>query len=295
MQDFYEEEHTDILPRVVWARKRPSLPWLFGAALTLSTAVTLTLTSRHAMHARERDRTRALEHEAAAIGRAVDLAVRTAHQRADRIASTPMLRAAILTDAATVADLMRSEFKLMIAPGEVIELFQLRDANLETLIRWPAGAAALPVIKDGDITIVHLDGTGPRVIVGSHIERLKDGAGYDSATSGAFALSTPVDLTAIRRRLAEHAAEATLAQSGESGTSIHLVERSAAADGLVQLAVPSSTARLTLTVAPAPVTGHGGWVIGLRNLALAAGVVMLIVFGLVFAPQLTRLKRLWQF
>jgi hypothetical protein len=229
------------------------------------------------MHARERDRTLALEHEAAAIGRAVDVAVRTAHQRADRIASTPMMRAAILTDAATVADLMRNEFKLTIAPGEVIELFQLRDANLETLIRWPASAAALPVVKDRDITIVHLDGTGPRVIVGSHIERLKDGAGYDPATSGAFALSTPVDLTAIRRRLAEHAAEATLAVAGAS---IHLVERSAAGGELVQLAVPSSTAELTLTVAPAPVTGHGGWVSGLRNLALAAGVVMLIVFGL---------------
>jgi len=287
MQDFYEEEHTDILARVMWARKRPGTPWLFGAALSLTVGVVLTMSARRATHMREHETVLALAHEAAEIGRVVDAAARAAHQRADRIANTAMMRAAILTDAATVADLLRSEFKLSAAPGDVLELFQLRGADLETLLRWPAAAAALPVVMD-DVTIVHLDGAGPRVIVGAHIDRIKDGVGYDANVSGAFVLSTPVDLRPICQRLSDHATEATLAEPGES---LQLVHRSSPAIGdLVQLTVPSRTAPLTLTVAPAPPAGRGGWIAAVRNAAFALGGVMLIVFGLVFASQL-RSKR----
>jgi hypothetical protein len=102
-QDFYEEEHTEILARAVWARKRPSLPWLFGSALSFAVGVALTMS-----------------------------------------ANTTMMRAAILTDAATVADLLRSEFKLGIAPGEVIELFQLHaDGRGRAADRTASRAAAL--------------------------------------------------------------------------------------------------------------------------------------------------------
>ncbi|HEX7843787.1 MAG TPA: hypothetical protein VF469_40210 [Kofleriaceae bacterium] len=283
MQDFYEEEHTEILARVVWARKRPCLPWLFGAGLSFAVGVALTMSARRATHIREHETALAIEHGAAEIGRAIDAAARSAHQRVDRVANTAMMRAAILTDAATVADLLRSEFKLGIAPGEIIELFQLRGANLETLIRWPTAAAALPVVTDPSVTIVHLDGAGPRVAVGAHIDRLKDGDGYDASISGAFVLSTPVDLQAIGQRLSEYATEATLA---ESGRSVQLVHRSSAVTGdLVELAVPSRMAQLTLTVAPAPPTGHGGWIAAARNAAFALGGVMLIVFGLVFMSR----------
>lgn len=286
MQDFYEEEHTEILARAMWARKRPSVPWLFGAALSFTVGIALTMSARRATHIREHETALALQRAAAEIGRRVDAVAHAAHQRADGVANTAMMRAAILTDAATVADLLRSEFKLGIAPGEVIELFQLRGANLETLLRWPAAAGALPVVKDDDVTIVHLDGAGPRVVVGAHIDRLKDGAGYDASVSGAFVLSTPVDLEAIRQRLAEYATEATLAESGKS---VELVHRSSPLTSApVQHAVPSRMAQLTLTVAPAPPTGHGGWITAVRNAAFALGGVMLIVFGLMVMPRQSR-------
>jgi hypothetical protein len=199
-----------------------------------------------------------------------------------------MMRAAILTDAATVADMMSSEFKLQLAAGEVVELFQIHDSKLEMLIRSPA-TAALPAVKDRGVTIVQLDDRGPRVVVGAHVERLKDGAGYDSDKAGMFVLSAPVDLAAIRQRLSEHAVDATLV---ESGTSVHLVHQSPVTAGeLVRLAVPSRTADLTLTVAPKLNGHHARWIAPARRATFGLGALMLIVFALIFVVRRPRPRR----
>src|SRR6185295_6457558 len=105
MQGF-EEEHTEVLARVVWARKRPSLLWLVGAGISFMTAIGATALSAQLARSDLRAAAAALEREAIEIGRTVDAAVRAAHDRADSMARAPMLRAAVLTDAATVADLM---------------------------------------------------------------------------------------------------------------------------------------------------------------------------------------------
>lgn len=285
MQDFYEEEHTEILARVAWARKRPSMMWLVGAGLSLTVAVAITVFLTRPL---ARETTLELEREAVDIGRAIDAAAQAAHQRADIIANMPLLRAAILTDAATVADVMKNELNLRLAPGEQVELFQVHEGKLEALLRQPA-SARLPPIPDPGTTIVQLDERGAHVIVGADVARLKDGAGYDAHTAGKFVLSAPVDLLAIRRRLAEHAVSATLAES-ETGTWFPLVRMTPAPGGeLVQLAVASRTAQLTLTVAPQSALHHARWITSARRATFGLAALMLLAFLLMFA-----LRRSWK-
>lgn len=284
MQEF-PEEHTEVLARVVWARKRPSLWWLIAAGLSFMISGAVTVLAMQVARSHERATALALEREATEIGRTVDAAARAARQRADSIASTPMMRAAVLTDAATVADMMRSEYKLELAPGEVAELFQIDDASPASLFRSPATAAALPTLHDRSATIAHLDASGLRVVVGAHIDRFKDGIGYDSHKAGMLVLSAPVDLAAIRRQLSERAVDATLA---ESTASVHLVHRSLAAGDVVRLAVPSETVDLTLTVAPLLTGPHMPWIAPLRNASLGLGALLVIAFTLILALRRPR-------
>ncbi|HEU4734781.1 MAG TPA: hypothetical protein VFT22_43115 [Kofleriaceae bacterium] len=278
MQDFFEEEHTEILARVAWARKRPSMMWLVGAGLSLTVAVAITLFQTRPF---EREVTLELERDAVDIGRAIDAAAEAAHQRASIIAHMPILRAAILTDAATVADVMKNELDLRLAPGERVELLQVHDGKLDTLLRLPA-SASLPSIKDRGTTILELDERGAHVIVGAHVARLKDGQGYDANTAGMFVLSAPVDLAAIRRRLSEHAISAALADLDRS---VWLVHQPPGPGGeLMRLTVPSRTAQLTLTVAPETALHHARWLasarramFGLFALTLLAFLVMCVV------------------
>ena len=277
MQELWEE-HTEVLARVVWAHRRPSALWLVGAGVAFSVATAVTVFAPQQTHTIAQTTLLALDREAAEIGRAVDATARVAHDRAAAIAGTTMMRAAILTDAATVADMMTSEFRLELAPGEIVELYQSHDATLETLIRVPETAAALPRRKD-DTTTIQLDSSSLRVVAGAHIERLKDGAGYDAAKAGLFVLAVPVDLGAISRRLSEHAVDATLS---ESGPSVHLVRQLAVAAGeLVRIPVPTRTGKLTLTAAPRLTTARVRWVDVVRTTALAVGGAMLIAFTVI--------------
>jgi hypothetical protein len=286
MPEFYEEEHTEVLARVAWARRRPSLLWLAGAALSFTVAFAITLLAPQRTGFRSAE-IQALQREASEIGRAVDAAAHTARKRADAIANTAMIRAAILTDAATVADVMASEYKLALSPGEVVELYQIQGARFEPLIRLPQTAGELPRITDRERTMVHFDGVDLRVVVCAHIERLKDGVGYDAHTAGMFVLSTPVDLAGVRRRLTDREVDATLA---EHDIAVHLVRRSPVAVGeIVELPVPTKIAKLTLNVAPGALAGRrAGWISPLRNASYSLGALSLIVFAVIFALRRAR-------
>src|SRR5215470_7609731 len=118
MQDLFEEEHTEVLARAVWTHRRPSTRWLGGAAMWFTAAIAITMCAPHSTHTLAPATIAALKHQAAELGLTIDAAIGAAHQRAQGVASTSMMRAAILTDAATVADVMKSEFKFQLAPGE---------------------------------------------------------------------------------------------------------------------------------------------------------------------------------
>ena len=68
-----------------------------------------------------------------------------AKQRARSIAMSPMLRAAIVTDAATVQDLLRSEPTFAVATGETMELHQGREKTSVLLARVPNDARPIGV------------------------------------------------------------------------------------------------------------------------------------------------------
>jgi len=289
MPELFEEEHTEVLARAVWTHRRPSMRWLGGAAMWFTSAIAITLCAPHSTHTLAPATIAALEHQATELGLTIDAAISAARQRAQGVASTSMMRAAILTDAATVADVMKSELKFQLAPGEVVELFQINDGQIDTLIRMPATAPALPKIRARDVSMVDIDGAGLRVIAGAHVDRLKDGEGYDARTTGMFMLSSPVGLEAIRQQIAQYAEDATLVDASRT---IRLVHQQSGPPGhTLSLAVPTEAAKLTLTVVP-QLTGHRApWLDLARNISIVLGALMLIMFALMLALYRRALRR----
>jgi hypothetical protein len=289
MQELFEEEHTEVLARAVWTHRRPSLRWVGGAAMWFTAAIAITMCAPHSTHTLAPATVIALEHQASELGLTIDAAVRAAHQRAQSVADTPMMRAAILTDAATVADVMKNEFKFQLAPGEVVELFQIHDGQIDSLIRMPATARALPRVQDRDVAMVEIDGASLRVVAGARVARIRDGEGYDARTTGMFMLSSPVGLEALREQIAAYAGDATLLDAGRA---IHLVHQpSASAGHTLSLPVPSEAAKLTLTVVP-ELTGHRApWLDLARNISIVLGALMLIMFALMLALHRRKVRR----
>src|SRR5204863_962005 len=143
----------------------------------------------------------ALDGDAEKLAGLIDGEVRAGQLRADAIAAMPMLRAAIETDAATIADMASSEFILSPRPGEVLELFQRQDGQdhaMASMLRIPAAGAAIQPL-DGQRPRIASDGNALTVTVGAPIVKHAAGVG------GAVAIAVPLDLGLIRRRLAEHA------------------------------------------------------------------------------------------
>ncbi|HEX3473672.1 MAG TPA: hypothetical protein VHT91_01460 [Kofleriaceae bacterium] len=302
MPELFEEEHTEVLARAVWMHRRPSQRWLAGAAVWFALAIAITMCAPHSTHTLAPATVAALEHQATELGLTIDAAARAAHQRAQSVANTPMMRAAILTDAATVADVMKSEFRFQLAPGEVIELFQIHDGQIDSLIRMPATAPALPRIAARDVARVEIDGTGLRVIAGAHVDRLKDGEGYDARVAGMFMLASPVGVEPIRQQIAEYADDATLVDPTEGSAprpalldasrAFHLVHQASDTPGhTLSLAVATEVAKLTLTVVPR-LTGHRApWLDLARNISFVLGALMGIMFALMLALHHRELRR----
>ena len=135
------EENTDLLPRVVWARRsaRFTIGGLFAAAAIAGATFAVPASPRIEPNAELVVRAQAID-----LATALDATARTTHERSDQIAEMPLLRAAILTDARTVGDLVASkEFTLQPLAGETMELFQLDGDQVTSLVRTPPSAAPL--------------------------------------------------------------------------------------------------------------------------------------------------------
>jgi serine/threonine protein kinase len=147
----------------------------------------------------------------AAAARAAELLSVTAHAarlRLDGVATAPMLRAAIGTDTATVADLINNEMLFTANAGEALEVFQLRGEAATSLLRIPTSAAPLSWHKGREAGAVSVGGA-LAVQVGAPV------AGYDGAVVGGLVLSTPVELSALRDALAGHVTAASLRGLGQ--------------------------------------------------------------------------------
>jgi len=276
-QDLFESEHTEVLARVVWARKRPSLAWLLVAALTFAGAVAITLLAPRPESV-ERSTIKSINAIAVELGKAVDATAAAAHARVGKLAEANVMRAAILTDAATVADVLHDELKVSMASGEALEVFQVHDGKTQSLIRMPSTGASLPTVKDKDVAIVHISDGAVDVVVGAPIEQLKQGEGYATDRSGEIVLAVPVDLDAIRGHLAEHAKAALLEVAGASHP---IVPASQSGTG-IRVKVPSNTAELSLAVVPMSTSHRATWLNPVRYGVAGTGALMLLVFALLF-------------
>ena len=193
----------------VEAPKHASSAWLVGVALAALVGGGEVV----AEHALVKD-TRA-EHVAAINGAvdkvasALDEASRSAHLKADGIATSPILREAITTDAQTMKDIITNEHVFSVAAGETIEVFQLRGGDAVSLARLPSTAAPLKPLKGGE-TRVDVVNQHAFVVAGSPIAAATVGA------AGVLAVAVPVDLSSPARAIAGHVTVASIEGVGGS-------------------------------------------------------------------------------
>ena len=266
---FPEDEHTDLTPRIVQAERRANLVWLVGAIGALIAAGGVTFVASD-------DKTTpvAVEIEAQRIAAAIDLSAKSAHVQADGVAMTPMVRAGIETDAATMADIARNEIHLALNPGETLELFQSRGKTTQTLLRWPPSATAVQRI-DGRETRLENSGKGSlHVVAGAPIE--PQGQRKTDA-SGEVAIAIPVDLAPTRQRLSELVLEASLVGVGPP---LALVpHRGGPGIRLMAVVRPSADWHLpAMTLAATVANKRPRWIDPARYGFVGLGAAMLVMF-----------------
>jgi tRNA A-37 threonylcarbamoyl transferase component Bud32 len=184
---------------------RPArLPWLVAALVVGGIGGGLVYLENQMAVEGDRTMAAALVNDAQTLGGLLDSEARAARLRADGIATLPMLRAAIETDAATLRDMFRSELPFAPKPGEVLEVFSVRDGRpAASWYRIPDGAAPLQPGAGNQIRIAS-DGAKLTVVASADIARRQSGTG------GVVALSAPIDLAAFGKRIAEHVQSATI-------------------------------------------------------------------------------------
>jgi hypothetical protein len=255
--------------------------WLVGAAIAGLVAVVVSVANQMITSAADHAAAGELSADVERVASAFDAAARSAHMRADGIATTPMLRAAIETDAATLHDLAHSEMVFIAGAGEALEVYQFTGDKPTSLLRIPKTAQALPPLRGRD-TRIGADGRGVTVLASAPI------SGYRAGVAGGIVISTPVDLAAVRRALEDHTVGASLTGMGSA---LVLVEPHGDADAApVRLALPSSgdwtSGAAALSVIPKPAAGLT-WARPVR--AASGGLSVLLLLG--FVVSLVRRNR----
>lgn len=265
-------EATQIIARPR-APRRARYAWLISAGAAFAAAGIVTIA---APAPAPPPSTAVLTADAAAIATAIDATAMAARDRITAVAEMPVLRAAVLTDAATVHDLVTSEIQLAPGPGEMLVIDQLRGDQRTTLLHLPATAPPIAPLAAGELRLAPgIDG-GLALIVAAPIAPYAD----DAKVSGAIAIAVPVDLELAVSRLPRHAAEATLTGAGQP---ITLVARPAGVDGAAPIDVdvhPTSGTSPALHLRVIPPASGAPWKNPLRLACCGLGVAMLLGFAI---------------
>ena len=270
------EEHTEIVPRVVFARRRRAVAFLAIAVLALGVAAaTLVLPHQHRVAQATKN---ALAADAQKLGVILHATLKQTKDRAEGFAGTPVLEAGILTDAATVADIVKTEYRLKTRPGETLELFQVRGDNIASLVRVPPDARPIAFLVHRRTRLENRNGLA--VVVSAEV------APYNNTAelSGQLAVAVTVPLAELR--LSQFALDASLVNGGApiplvganpAGTSEPLD-----ADHALTLPVPLDpkwqVGPLALYAVPVMTPYYPSWVLPVRYGALALGVIFLCTF-----------------
>jgi hypothetical protein len=273
------EEHTEIVPRVVLARRRRAVLFLAFAAFAFSLgAASFAIPKQRRVDPATKD---AIAADAQQLGVILHAALNQTLDRAEGFAGAPVLEAGILTDAATINDIVNTEYRLKTRPGETLELFQIRDGLVTSLVRVPAGGQPIMLAKGGKRARVE-NRSGLAVVVSAEVAPYK----ATPALSGQLAVAAMVDVSKLS--LATNTVEANLVGAGPP---IPLVAKRGSGDAItmpVPLDAKWQTGELTLHAVPVMSTYHPAWVLPLRYGALGLGVVFLCTFLVAFRGALRR-------
>jgi hypothetical protein len=223
----------------------------------------------------------ALASDAERVSSSFEACARSAHMRADGIATTPMLRLAISTDGPTLRDMANTEMLFTAEAGETLEVFQFRGNKPSSLLRIPKTGAALQPLT-GRETRVTSDGRGITLTASAPI------SGPNGGVTGGLVISTPVDLTSLRRSLDDHAMRASLTGLGDELTLAG--PRDGAWLSPLKLIVPSSTAwsggAVTLIATPRKAAGLAwAWQVRTMSGGLAGLLLVGFVVGIARRPR----------
>jgi serine/threonine protein kinase len=225
---------------------------------------------------------RDLDMAAEKIVSALETSLRTARARAESMATSPMVRAAIHTDGATLRDLAEDEAVFRVGKRETIEVFQARDGQSVSALRLPSHAVALPA----------LDADESRLVAREHELRLVTSAPIAAkGIAGMIELEVPIDLASAKRAFAEHATWVILTGAGEI-TIVPGTPASEAEQMKISVAVPDELAATPLIVVaaakPRP-TAELGWLGPVRYAGFAgAGLFLLIYVAAAIAARRAR-------
>jgi serine/threonine protein kinase len=223
--------------------ERSGARWALGLALVVAGAGVAAPSVIPAPVAPKPVALEALEAEVGKLATTIDAEIQAGRMRADAVAMTPMLRAAIETDRATLADMARDSDLFETRADEVLEVFQGAGATPITMLRIPATAKALPALSPNEIRI-QIDGDKLRALVATPVKSQR------GATAGALVLSVPIDLAPLRAQAARHTTSATL-----QGLDAPLALSTGSPTGQpIELPVPASAheLRVVATIAALP-------------------------------------------
>jgi len=178
---------------------------------------------------------------------AIESATRAAQLRVDGLAQTPMLRAGVETDVATVNDMFKNEFSLRLLPGDAFALLQKHDGQLATMLQVPADIGI--TVRPDHLPRLHVLKSGLEIVVSSPVT---------SATGteiGAVALGSPIDLGPLKQQLASHTNAAEL--RGLAAPLVLVTSHGTGTSTTIPLAFPkelglTATLAATLPVVVAP-------------------------------------------
>ena len=186
------------------ARKRSLLPLLVLAVLLAGAGAALHVKSQGRTAAVDPSASALLDNAASEVAASLDAAASEARASAQGIATSPMLRAAIETDSATLEDMERDGALQKPAGGQTIEIVQIGSGGKRTpLLRMPASAT--PVANKGDEPHAEVIDGQARIVAGAPVTKVNT-----SVVGGSVLVAAPVNLDAIAAKLKGHLIEAKL-------------------------------------------------------------------------------------
>ena len=252
--------------------KRASWPWLLGAIVAAAAGAATFAIATTSVTAKPVDLTQ-VHRDADAIAAAIQLASDTAHARADSYASTPVLRAGIETDAATIQDMEKSGELFKAAKGEVVEVF-IRG---QSALRTPPTAKALAQVADKQ---TRLDADGPTI----ELSASSPITTQQNAVGGTLVVAVAADLAAPTALLAQHVRGAQLVGGGDPVTLVpHAGSAASTTDiPLAVRSIPNLALRVDVARATAAVSGQPSWAPLARYTCFGLAALMFVLY-LVFA------------